>query len=93
MAMGKIPYESSWHAIDYIAASGILTQTGTWSQVSVVRGDQEKIKVNVSTDQILPGDYIEIPKSRYETFKDVTMFLASLLSVISTAVVIYVNFK
>ena len=92
-AIGKIPYESSWHALDYIAASGITTQTGNWSQVTVVRGDQERMKLNVSTDQILPGDYIEIPKSRYETFKDVTMFLASLLSVISTAVVIYVNFK
>ena len=92
-AMGKIPYESSWHAIDYIAAAGIATQTGSWSQVTVVRGDdQQKIKLNVSVDQIIPGDYIEIPKSRYENFKDVTLFLASLLSVISTAVVIYSTF-
>lgn len=92
-AMGKIPYESSWHALDYIAAAGVVTQTGSWSQVTVVRGDQQNIKVNVSVDQILPGDYIEISKSRYESFKDVTLFLAALLSVISTAVVIYATFK
>ena len=43
--------------------------------------------------QIMPGDYIEIPKSHYESFKDFTLFLASLLTVISSAFIIYVNYK
>lgn len=92
--MGKIPYESSWHALDYIAASGLTTQSGSWSQVKVIRGEkQEVLNLNVSVDQILPGDYIEIPRNYYESFKDVTLFLASLLSVISTAVIIYSTYK
>lgn len=93
-SMGKVPYNSSWHAIDYLAASGITFQTGTWSQVRVIRGEnQEEVSLNVSTDPIFPGDYIEIPRSRYETFKDATMFVASLLSILSTALIIYTTFQ
>lgn len=92
--IGRYPYNPSWHAIDYVAASGINTNTGTWSQVKVWRGkDPEALKLSVTEDQILPGDYIEIPKSHYESFKDFTLFLASLLTVISSAFIIYVNYK
>ena len=66
--------------------------TGSWDQVRVWRGNQPKaITVKVAEDPILPGDYIEIPKSRYESFKDFTLFLASLLSVVSAAFVIYTS--
>jgi hypothetical protein len=41
----------------------------------------------------MPGDYIEVPKSHYESFKDFTLFLASLLTVISSAFIIYVNYN
>ena len=41
----------------------------------------------------MPGDYIEIPKSHYESFKDFTLFLASLLTVVSSAFIIYVNYN
>ena len=54
---------------------------------------REAIPINVSTDPILPGDYIEIPKSHYESFKDFTLFMASLLSVISSAFIIYVTYN
>jgi protein involved in polysaccharide export with SLBB domain len=90
---GKVPYEPSWNALDYIAASGVTVVTGSWNQVEVVRGDRERISVNATRDIIMPGDYIEIPKSRYETFKDLTLFLASLLTVVSSALIIYVNYK
>lgn len=92
--IGRFPYNPSWHAIDYIGAAGINTITGSWNQVKVWRGkDPKALKMSVTEDQILPGDYIEIPKSHYESFKDFTLFLASLLTVISSAFIIYVNYK
>jgi hypothetical protein len=36
---------------------------------------------------------IEIPRSRYESFKDFTLFLASLLTVISSALIVYVTYN
>jgi protein involved in polysaccharide export with SLBB domain len=92
--LGRYPYDPSWHAIDYVAASGINTITGSWRQIKVWRGkNPSALKLSVTEDQILPGDYIEIPKSHYESFKDFTLFLASLLTVISSAFIIYVNYK
>lgn len=92
--LGRYPYDPSWHALDYVAAAGLNTISGSWDQVKVWRGENpEAISVNVATDQIMPGDYIEIPKSHYESFKDFTLFLASLLTVISSAFIIYVNYK
>ncbi|MCQ2055405.1 MAG: polysaccharide biosynthesis/export family protein [Fibrobacter sp.] len=92
--IGRYPYNPSWRAIDYIGAAGINTITGSWNQVKVWRGEKPKaMSVNVAQDQILPGDYIEVPKSRYEAFKDFTLFVASLLTVVSSAFIIYVNYK
>ena len=70
------------------------TISGSWNQVKVWRGKSpDALTVSVTEDQILPGDYIELPKSRYESFKDFTLFLASLLTVVSSAFIIYVNYK
>ncbi len=92
--IGRYGYNPTWHAIDYISSGGINTITGSWNQVKVWRGaTPTAISINVATDPILPGDYIEIPKSHYESFKDFTLFMASLLSVISSAFIIYVNYK
>lgn len=92
--LGQFEYNSSWHALDYIAAAGMNPITGSWNQVRVWRGSKpEPLSVKVATDPILPGDYIEIPKSHYESFKDFTLFIASLLTVVSSAFIIYVNYK
>ena len=92
--IGQFDYDPSWHAIDYIAAAGMSTISGSWNQVKVWRGKSpDALTVSVTEDQILPGDYIELPKSRYESFKDFTLFLASLLTVVSSAFIIYVNYK
>ena len=56
--------------------------------MSVIR-DGKSFSIDPFHDEILPGDYIEIPRTIYEAVKDVTLFLASLLSVFSTAIVIY----
>lgn len=93
-AIGSYPYKSSWHALDYISAAGVNIITGSWSQVKVWRGNEPKpISVKVAEDEIMPGDLIEIPRSRYETFKDFTLFLASLLTVVSSAFIIYANYN
>ncbi len=92
--IGRYPYNPTWHAIDYISSGGVNTITGSWTQAKVWRGAKpEAISINVATDPILPGDVIEIPKNHYESFKDFTLFMASLLSVISTVFIIYVNYK
>jgi hypothetical protein len=92
-AMGRVPYNPEYHALDYIAAAGVTPFTGIWNQVHVVRGNRETIDVNATEDEILPGDYIEIPKSRYENFKDITLFLASLLTVVSSSLIIYMSYR
>jgi protein involved in polysaccharide export with SLBB domain len=92
--IGRYAYNPTWHALDYISSGGINTITGSWSQVKVWRGQKpEAISINVATDPILPGDYIEIPKSHYESFKDFTLFMASLLSVISSVFIVYASYK
>lgn len=91
--VGRQQYDPSWHALDYISAAGVTTISGSFDQVKVIRGDRETIYVNATADPILPGDYIEIPKSNYERFKDFTLFIASLLTVVSSAFIIYVNYK
>lgn len=93
-AIGTFPYNPSWHAIDYIGAAGINIITGSWDQVKVWRGSEPKaVSVKVAEDEILPGDLIEIPRSRYESVKDFTLFLASLLTVISSALILYMTIK
>ena len=91
--VGRQQYDPTWHALDYISSAGVLTVTGSFDQVKVIRGNRETIYVNATQDAILPGDYIEIPKSTYERFKDFTLFVASLLTVVSSAFIIYVNYK
>ena len=92
--IGRYAYNPTWHAIDYITSGGVNPNTGSWSQVKVWRGPEPKaISINVATDPILPGDYIEVPKSHYESFKDFTMFLAQLVTVISSAFIIYATYK
>lgn len=85
--MGKALYSPEFHAIDYIGASGVTIITGSWSRVSRIR-DGKSESIDPYHDEILPGDYIEIPRSIYESVKDVTLFLASLLSVVATAIII-----
>lgn len=89
-AVGRALYNPDFHAIDYIAASGVTIITGAWNRVSVIR-DGKNFSIDPYHDEILPGDYIEIPRSVYESVKDVTLFLASLLSVIATAIIITQN--
>jgi hypothetical protein len=86
-AVGKAPYNSSMHAVDYVAASGVTIITGDFSKVTVLRNGK-KISVDWATGEILPGDFIEIPRTSYEQAKDVTFFLSSLISIAATVITI-----
>jgi len=87
--VGKVPYNLSMHAADYVAASGVTIITGDFSRVSVMR-DGKRISVDWVGGEILPGDFIEIPRTVYEQAKDVTYFVASLIGILATTVTIYV---
>ncbi|MDR2593498.1 MAG: SLBB domain-containing protein [Fibromonadaceae bacterium] len=87
--VGKVPYNPSMHAADYVAASGVTIITGDFSRASVMR-DGKKISVDWAKGEILPGDFIEIPRTAYEQIKDVTYFIASLIGILATTVTIYV---
>ena len=87
-AVGKAPYNSSMRAADYVAASGVTIITGNFSRVSVLR-DGKRVSIDWATGEILPGDFIEIPRTVYEQVKDVTYFVSSLLGIAATAITIY----
>jgi len=86
--VGKVSYNSSMHAADYVAASGVTIITGDFSRVSVMRNGK-RISVDWAKGEILPGDFIEIPRTAYELAKDVTYFVASLLGIAATTLTIY----
>jgi protein involved in polysaccharide export with SLBB domain len=88
MAVGKVPYNPSMHAADYVAASGVTLLTGDFRRISVLRNGK-RISVDWATGEILPGDFIEIPRTIYELTKDVTYFIASLVGILATTVTIY----
>jgi protein involved in polysaccharide export with SLBB domain len=86
-AVGKVQYNSSMRAADYVAASGVTVITGDFSRVSVLRNGK-RVSVDWASGEILPGDFIEIPRSVYEQVKDLTMFITSLLTVVATVFII-----
>jgi len=90
MTVGKVPYNPSMHAADYVAASGSTIITGDFSRISVLRNGK-RISVDWATGEILPGDFIEIPRTVYEQAKDVTIFVTSLMSILATAFIIMGN--
>jgi len=87
-SVGKAPYNSSMRAADYVAASGVTLITGDFSRVSVMRNGK-RIPLDWAQGEILPGDFIEIPRTGYEQIKDVTYFVASLMGILATTVTIY----
>jgi len=86
--VGKVSYNPSMHAADYVAASGVTVITGDFSRVSVMRNGK-RISVDWAQGEILPGDFIEIPRTAYELAKDLTYFIASLLGIAATTLTIY----
>jgi hypothetical protein len=90
--VGKVPYNPSMHAADYVTASGVTIITGDFSRVSVMRNGK-KISLDWARGEVLPGDFIEIPRTAYEQVKDVTYFVASLVGIAATTLTIYLATK
>jgi len=88
--VGKVPYNPSMHPADYVAASGVTIITGDFSRISVLRNGK-KTSVDWAKGEILPGDFIEIPRTLYEQAKDVTIFATSILSIMATVIIIRGN--
>ncbi|MCL2283559.1 MAG: SLBB domain-containing protein [Fibromonadales bacterium] len=86
-AVGKVPYNSSMGPADYVAASGVTIITGDMHRLSVVRNGKT-ISVDWATGEILPGDFIDIPRTKYEVTKDVTFFVASILGIFTSILTI-----
>jgi protein involved in polysaccharide export with SLBB domain len=85
--VGKVPYNPLMHAVDYVAASGVTIITGDFSRVTVLRNGK-RVSVDWATGEILPGDFIEIPRTGYEQIKDITYFLSSLIGIAATVLTI-----
>jgi len=86
--VGKVSYNPSMYVADYVAASGVTVITGDFSRVSVMRNGK-RISVDWARGEVLPGDFIEIPRTGYEQIKDVTYFVASLMGILATTITIY----
>jgi protein involved in polysaccharide export with SLBB domain len=85
--VGKVPYNSSMHPADYVTASGVTIITGDFSRVSVMRNGK-KVSVDWAHGEILPGDFINIPRTGYELVKDVTIFATSIMSILATVFIL-----
>ncbi|MCL2207145.1 MAG: polysaccharide biosynthesis/export family protein [Fibromonadales bacterium] len=87
-AVGRVPYTASMGPADYVAASGVTLITGDMHRITVVRNGK-RISIDWATGEILPGDFIEIPRTVYEQAKDITYFIASLVGIVATTLTIY----
>jgi protein involved in polysaccharide export with SLBB domain len=86
--VGKVPYNPSMYVADYVTASGVTIITGDFSRISVLRNGK-RISIDWARGEVLPGDFIEIPRTGYEQVKDITYFVASLVGIAATTLTIY----
>lgn len=91
--MGSLPYNPSWTPHEYVANSGLTYASASYGNIRVIHKDGREEWMDPAKGVIEPGDYIEIPRSSYEETKDVTLFLASIISVLSTAILVYVTWQ
>jgi protein involved in polysaccharide export with SLBB domain len=90
---GRLPYLSGLSAMDYLASAGLIPQSGSFNQLKVTHKDGKEESIDPQKGMIYPGDYIALPKSTYETIKDLTMFITSLLSVVAATLMISASLK
>lgn len=91
--MGSMPYNPSWTPYEYVANSGLLYTSVKYGSFRVVHKDGREEWMDPAKGVIEPGDFIEIPRNGYEETKDVALFLASIIGVLSTTILVYVTWK
>lgn len=93
LSSGPVRYHPAYHAVDYVASSGLTPLSGDVDRLTVIRADGSRTSVDPSADPIYPGDTILLPKSRYETVKDFTIFLGTLMGIAATVLTITITLR
>jgi len=91
--IGHLDYDPTYHPQDYISKAGITPLTTGYGKVHVIHRDGTEEWLNPVSGIVLPGDYIDVPKSTYESVKDLTMFLATVFGVLGTYITLYITYK
>ncbi len=92
--MGAVDYDKSFTPMDYVAAAGVTPYSAPLGQIVVVRyATAVRESIDPVTGIVNPGDVLELPRSRYERTKDFVVFLATLISLFSSTLIIYQSFK
>lgn len=91
--LGSMQYNPHWTPYEYVANSGLTYISAKYGSFRVIHKDGREEWMDPVKGVIEPGDYIDIPRSAYEETKDVTLFLASIISVLSTTILVYVTWK
>ena len=92
-SIGRFEYNPTYTPQDYALEAGMIPITASLASLHVIRKDGKEDWVDPVKGTVNPGDYIDIPKSNYETFKDVSTFIATLLSVAFTGLMAYATYE
>jgi len=93
LSSGPVRYHPAYHAVDYVASSGLTPLSGDVNRLTVIRADGSRVSVDPTKDPIYPGDTILLPKSHYETLKDFTIFLGTLMGIAATVLTITITLR
>jgi protein involved in polysaccharide export with SLBB domain len=85
---GRQPYVPGATAMEYIVRSGMIHYSGDLHQLTVVRSNGKAEPIHPTNGVIHPGDFIHLPRNRYERFKDFSIFLSVLATLVLTVVTI-----
>lgn len=88
--IGSVEYNPGYTPMDYIAAAGVTPYSASIELLEVVRYENAQREfIDPVKGKVYPGDMLDLPKSRYERLKDFTVFMATLLGVLSSSLIIY----
>jgi len=91
--VGRFDYDPKFTPYEYVTLSGLTPVSANYGPLHVVRKDGKEEWIDPIKGVINPGDYIEIPRSTYENVKDVTVFIATVISVFSTMLIAYISYQ
>jgi hypothetical protein len=91
--LGRLDYNPKFTPYEYVTLSGLTPVSANYGDLHVIRKDGKEEWIDPIKGVIYPGDYIEIPRSTYENVKDVTVFLATVISVFSTVLIAYISYQ
>lgn len=88
--IGAVDYVPGYTPMDYVAAAGVTPYSANLDRIEVVRYSTAKREsIDPVNGVVFPGDVLELPRSNYDRVKDFTVFVATLLGVLSSSLIIY----